>query len=400
MLQRAKWALDEDELQTLKDRAAYYGLDKTKNFEDFKSKYLKAGEMVEFENNPYVLTDLPPAIYEYPDYEEYRKAMDEWRSKHNESPYDYYVQESVWDTMELTDEQIDRIKRFDATVAKLQKDYPLPPPYSDNLYIGSYDSVGAYLSEIQQSRMDGGLAQAQFWFNPDDGRAVIGFNSAGLRGTLADDLLLRDQKIIKGERLSSVLDNSPEGIAIHEWGHGYADYISSEIVYGNPAAEEYWKWYKSLSKEDIGNGISNYAMTNRGEFEAECFAEILTGNPRPIAVKFSEYLDKCVEANNKRVEMYGADAVQSGKAGKIDLALNYAIKHDTSSIKTIFLPKEEYAHVMSEIASNITEEQQKQKVLTKPIGDYFYTFENNGFGEYRIIGKKPIDEEALEWWDE
>ena len=400
LLQRAKWALDEEELQTLKDRAAYYGLDKTKNFEDFKSKYLKAGEMVEFENNPYVLTDLPPAIYEYPDYEEYRKAMDEWRSKHNESPYDYYVQESVWDTMELTDEQIDRIKRFDATVAKLQKDYPLPPPYSDNLYIGSYDSVGAYLSEIQQSRMDGGLAQAQFWFNPDDGRAVIGFNSAGLRGTLADDLLLRDQKIIKGERLSSVLDNSPEGIAIHEWGHGYADYISSEIVYGNPAAEEYWKWYKSLSKEDIGNGISNYAMTNRGEFEAECFAEILTGNPRPIAVKFSEYLDKCVEAYNKRVEMYGADAVQSGKAGKIDLALNYAIKHDTSSIKTIFLPKEEYAHVMSEIASNITEEQQKQKVLTKPIGDYFYTFENNGFGEYRIIGKKPIDEEALEWWDE
>ena len=42
LLQRAKWALDEDELQTLKDRAAYYGLDKTKEFDDFKSKYLKA----------------------------------------------------------------------------------------------------------------------------------------------------------------------------------------------------------------------------------------------------------------------------------------------------------------------------------------------------------------------
>ena len=41
-LTRAKWALDEDELQTLKDRAEYWGLDKTKNFEDFKNKYLKA----------------------------------------------------------------------------------------------------------------------------------------------------------------------------------------------------------------------------------------------------------------------------------------------------------------------------------------------------------------------
>ena len=41
-LTRATWALDEDELQTLKDRAEYWGLDKTENFEDFKGKYLKA----------------------------------------------------------------------------------------------------------------------------------------------------------------------------------------------------------------------------------------------------------------------------------------------------------------------------------------------------------------------
>lgn len=44
LLQRARWALDDDELETLKERAAYYGLDKTKNFEDFRQKYLKAAE--------------------------------------------------------------------------------------------------------------------------------------------------------------------------------------------------------------------------------------------------------------------------------------------------------------------------------------------------------------------
>lgn len=43
-LQRAKWALDENELQTLKDRAEFFGLDKTEDFEDFKEKYLKASE--------------------------------------------------------------------------------------------------------------------------------------------------------------------------------------------------------------------------------------------------------------------------------------------------------------------------------------------------------------------
>lgn len=41
---RARWALDEDELQTLKERAEYFGLDKTENFEDFKKKYLAAAK--------------------------------------------------------------------------------------------------------------------------------------------------------------------------------------------------------------------------------------------------------------------------------------------------------------------------------------------------------------------
>ena len=41
-LTRARWALDEDELNTLKERAEYFGLDKSKNFDDFKKKYLKA----------------------------------------------------------------------------------------------------------------------------------------------------------------------------------------------------------------------------------------------------------------------------------------------------------------------------------------------------------------------
>ena len=39
LLQRARWALDRDELNTLKERAEYFGLDKTKSFEEFRKKY-------------------------------------------------------------------------------------------------------------------------------------------------------------------------------------------------------------------------------------------------------------------------------------------------------------------------------------------------------------------------
>jgi len=58
LLQRARWALDDDELQRLKDRAEYFGLDKTSDFEEYKEKYLKVideinptnvnGEIIQF----------------------------------------------------------------------------------------------------------------------------------------------------------------------------------------------------------------------------------------------------------------------------------------------------------------------------------------------------------------
>lgn len=41
-LTRAKWGLDEKELETLKERAEYWGLDKNDSFEEFKRKYLDA----------------------------------------------------------------------------------------------------------------------------------------------------------------------------------------------------------------------------------------------------------------------------------------------------------------------------------------------------------------------
>ena len=46
LLQRARLALDEDELKALEDRAKFFGLDKTDDFDDFKKKYLKAAENV------------------------------------------------------------------------------------------------------------------------------------------------------------------------------------------------------------------------------------------------------------------------------------------------------------------------------------------------------------------
>ena len=43
-LTRARWALDDEELQTLKDRAEFFGLKKDDDFKSFKEKYLNASK--------------------------------------------------------------------------------------------------------------------------------------------------------------------------------------------------------------------------------------------------------------------------------------------------------------------------------------------------------------------
>lgn len=68
LLQRAKWALDEDELQTLKERAEYFGLDKADTFDDYKEKYLKAAEQIE---------QSPAIEYRQPEKEDYSRMAKE-----------------------------------------------------------------------------------------------------------------------------------------------------------------------------------------------------------------------------------------------------------------------------------------------------------------------------------
>lgn len=50
-LTRARWALDEKELETLKERAKFFGLDKTESFVDYKRKYLKAADYLNVEQS-------------------------------------------------------------------------------------------------------------------------------------------------------------------------------------------------------------------------------------------------------------------------------------------------------------------------------------------------------------
>lgn len=81
LLQRAKWALDDDELKTLQERAAFFGLDKTEDFNDFKQKYLKLPEKADTMNvkeyDVLAHTQKLKGAMSSSDYDEYMKILTE-----------------------------------------------------------------------------------------------------------------------------------------------------------------------------------------------------------------------------------------------------------------------------------------------------------------------------------
>ena len=65
--------------------------------------------------------------------------------------------------------------------------------------------------------------------------------------------------------------------------------------------------------------------------------------------------------------------------------LNYARK-----LPEIRLQKKEYALVVHELNNNMTKEDRKHAIVTKPVGNYIYTIVNRGFDEYTFVGKELI----------
>jgi len=82
LLQRARWALDEAELETLQKRSEYFGLDKSESFEDYKQKYLKLPEKADtmelkeayFHDVSSTTTKLKKVMSDE-DYQEYMKLV-------------------------------------------------------------------------------------------------------------------------------------------------------------------------------------------------------------------------------------------------------------------------------------------------------------------------------------
>ena len=135
-------------------------------------------------------------------------------------------------------------------------------------------------------------------------------------------------------------------------------------------------YYTLFPTHCITPKLSGYATASKNEYLAESFVAYNKGELGKIDPEYSKAIRKLNGGN-----------ISNTSRNMKPVMVNYS----TKNIPTLLLPKNEYAHVMSELNTNLTKEQLKQPVVLKAIGNYIYTVEINGFDDYRIIGKREID---------
>ena len=174
--------------------------------------------------------------------------------------------------------------------------------------------------------------------------------------------------------------------------HGMAD---GQIVEGTKTPFKVGG-YKMMFPGDRSLGAPGHEIYNCRCTTRTVEKDGIEAEPRQMRVRNAEGEWELVnEMTYSEWEKWKNALANSEKGGNNKYDLQFFAK-SSKDYETIVLPKQEYAHVMSELATHMTEEQRKQKVVHKAIGNYVYTVENNGFGNYRVIGKKPIDGNKLD----
>lgn len=141
---------------------------------------------------------------------------------------------------------------------------------------------------------------------------------------------------------------------------------------------------RSVLREDVNSGYNTLSEEIEGSSTEDPFGDIFGGGENsqsPFSMDEWNESDHPRKSNGQFGSGGGSEKVE--KSSKRD-------KIKSRERKEVQLPKNEYAQVMHELNTNLTEEQRKKKIISKNIGDYKYTFQNEGFNEYRIINKRKI----------
>lgn len=265
LLQRAKWALDDEELETLKERAKYFGLDKTKNFEEFKEKYLKAAEETKQQERTFT------GAKTIQEAEEFAKK---------------FAESVSYSGLSLNNANI-----INQRLEELQAKYTIKK--LEEIKVGSKGVMSAnYRKFCINGKSLGKVLEdghKNFLNNQEETRKSIKFMKDRFSGKKIPPAIQKNiEKLEQKLKFTrwGVNELYPDKVAMvvtHEYGHIIADQyfgqINKEIA--NPHLSLNWSLkqvsrnWDDVFKKAIQNGdvykVSEYGSTNSHEFFAECF---------------------------------------------------------------------------------------------------------------------------------
>lgn len=315
LLQRAKWALDDDELNTLKERASYFGLDKTKDFEDFKGKYLNVSEKPTIK------------LKEYED--EFMKLTDGYS-------YDDFIKDfgSIKDGFEgSSDEEIQKAKSIAEKILSLRSELKVGEQSLKNAVRSKEESLeilktlGIDVKNNSSKNVSAELLgkytdfitgfenthSGYFGNNKVNLQSITFVDSIKGHGIAAKGIYrqgtnaieIKASGIAKGQSASSSKSDDFEmhGIA-HEYGHYIADSLEknlgiTDVDIVQNSINKYFDGDIFKSPKDLKDCLSSYGSTSYQEAFAEAFAEAYTcKEPRNFSKIFKEELEK--ELNKRK----------------------------------------------------------------------------------------------------
>jgi len=298
-LTRAKWALDEDELKQLKERAKFFELDKEDDFKAFEEKYLKAAESSQVQQRP--KKPVRPRRRDFEDDDAYETAREQYRQDRAryEAEVDKIVQANLnrerkytkpadvkeWakdHSVNITDDVFERVdaRTFDDVIEVQEEMFKRFPQgkkgwelYGNKYTIGFDDDSYAFMSA------NGGLNFHGKYFSD--------FEDA-----------LRKSIDMQDKGYTVYGDGSFKTHLRHEYGHNVDDYIKlhrfNSLYEGKRNApfepQRRSEYERELLELANHSGASEYAKTNANEAFAEGFAAYTSNPESEYGKAFGEFL--------------------------------------------------------------------------------------------------------------
>lgn len=269
--QRARWALDQDELEELKRRAEYFGLDKSSDFEDYKRKFNIAAKVVQ--------SEIDLASCSTVEQVEALLKKQNWFNVQTLNGKVYDTNQ----TLSLNGCDVDTAKGIYTACETLFTKFPMLK--------GKLNSIsGKTLSGFTYAQCHIGL-----------GHGGVEFNTTYFKD------IAKVEKSFAGDLKAGFhpAGTTWQGIIIHEFGHAVDDYLTNtEHIAGTQKNGWKPKWVSAamrpvvmrscgLKIADIKSAVSGYATKDHWEWFAECFAEYVESeDPRPVAAEFGKQLEE------------------------------------------------------------------------------------------------------------